>query len=68
MESNKKIPHKAIVVVEYKVHSQQPDAFYNPMSTYDGQMAFTVDGDSEKDCREKLEERLSEMKKVWETT
>ena len=68
MESNKKIPHKAVVVVEYKIHPQQPDAFYNPMPVCNGQMAFTVNGDSEEDCKVKLDKKLSKMEKVWETT
>mgnify|MGYP001290985653 CR=1 FL=1 len=62
MASKKKIPHTATVVVEYRVHQQMPDAFFNPMPLAKGSMLFKVDGDSEDECEEKVQAKLQEIK------
>jgi len=62
MANKKKIPHTATVVIEYRIHQQMPDAFFDPMPVADGSALFKVDGESEHDCEQKVKSKLEEIK------
>jgi|TARA_Y100000356_G_scaffold55618_1_gene44938 hypothetical protein len=62
--SDKKIPHKGLVTVEYKIYPQMPDAYFNPMSVINGSLLLSVDGDSQNECEEKIQEKLEEIRSL----
>ena len=62
--SDKKIPHKGLVTVEYKIYPQMPDAYFNPISVANGSLLLSVDGDSEKECEQKIQEKLEEIRSL----
>ena len=65
MDSEKKIPHQAVVVLNAVVNKMNPDGTWHPRAVHHDRFILRVEGDTEEECIADLKRRLGEIEKAW---
>ena len=59
------IPHQAMISITAVINQQMPNGMWFPRSTFDDQFVLIVEGKSEKEVSDNLQNKLKELKDKW---
>jgi len=59
------IPHQAMISITAVINQQMPNGMWFPRSTFDDQFVLIVEGKSEKEVSDNLQNKLEELKDKW---
>lgn len=60
------VPHQAVVQVRAFVNEQQSDGTWSPRATFNDSFVFVLQGNTESEVVEQLQQRLQELKDKWQ--
>jgi hypothetical protein len=66
--SEKLIPHQAVVTITCVITQQMDNGTWHPRSAFDDEFLLILRGNSEKEVKDDLLNKLRELKEQWEKT